>query len=308
MPSVSIPAPLRALVDDAAVFPPGSASLDDALRAHDGYRRSGFADLVGPLVLGADLLPALVERVEAQRPAAPLRIAVVTAADAVEDAVRQVAGPAGVAVAALEVRLDPSAPGDAQVAQLAGDRRDLVDDGSLDVGAAVVVEVPRPPAGSDPAWDDLLDAVRDNGFRLKFRTGGVTADAFPSEDEVTRWVLAARDLGVPFKCTAGLHDAARHTAHGTGFEHHGYLNVLLAATLAAAGGDADAVRAAVAERDPHVLAAQVRDAGEPALLAGRDLFTSYGSCSVLEPLQHLGDLGLVDAATTGTEPVEEPRA
>lgn len=303
MPGVSIPAPLRALVDDAAVFPPGSASLDDALRAHDVYRRSGFADLVGPLVLGADLLPALVERVEAQPPAAPLRIAVVTAAAAVEDAVRQVAGCVGVMVAALEVRLDPAVPGSDQVEQLAEDRRDLVDDGALDDDAAAFVEVPRPPAGADPAWDAVLDAVRGNGFRLKFRTGGVTADAFPSEDEVARWVLAARDLGVPFKCTAGLHDAVRHTAGGTGFEHHGYLNVLLAATLAAAGGDAEAVRAAVSERDAHALAAQVVAAGEPALLAGRALFPSYGSCSVLEPLQHLVDLGLVDAAVS-----EEPRA
>ena len=39
---------------------------------------------------------------------------------------------------------------------------------------------------------------------------------------------AALDRETPFKCTAGLHNAVRHRAADTGFEHHGFLNVLLA--------------------------------------------------------------------------------
>jgi hypothetical protein len=305
---VSIPAPLRHLVDDAAGFPPGRASLDDALSAHERYRRSSSADLVGPLVLGTDLLPRLVERVEASptwTADAPLRLAVVTGAAEVEDSVRQVSGPAGLVVAALEVRLDVADAAVAQVGRLAADRTDLVDDGTLPAAARVHVEVPRPPGTAAAGWNALLDAVRDNGFRLKFRTGGVTADAFPSEDELARWVLAARDRATPFKCTAGLHHAVRHAAGDTGFEHHGYLNVLLAATRAASGGGPDEVRSALAERDPRVVAEQVSGAGEPALLAGRALFTSYGSCSVLEPLHDLVALGLlppeVEAGTTDQE-------
>lgn len=307
MPDVSIPAPLHTLVDDAAVFPPGSASLDVALRAHAAYRRSPFADLVGPLVVGTDLLPGLVERAEADPSARLLRVAVVTPAAGVGDAVRQVSGPDGLVVAAVEARLDEATPGAAQVRRLAADRRDLVDDGALAAEALVQVEVPRPPTGAATEWNDLLDAVQDNGFRLKFRTGGVTADAFPTEDDMVRWVLAARERDTPFKCTAGLHHAVRHTASGTGFEHHGYLNVLLAATRAAAGGDADDVRAAVAERDARALTAHVAAAGAPALLVGRSLFTSYGSCSVLEPLHDLVELGLVPPAAAAGAPVDGER-
>lgn len=311
MPSVSIPAPWRSLVDDAAVFPPGSATLEAALLAHARYRTSAAADLVGPLVIGPDLLPRLVEEVEGSptwTADAPVRVAVVTGAADVEDAARQAAGPAGLVVVALEVRLDPDVPGVAQVERLAADRAVLVDDGSLPADALVQVEVPRPPSGDPSDWDALLDAVRDHGFRLKLRTGGMSADAFPSEDEVARWVLAARDRSTPFKCTAGLHHAVRHTADGTGFEHHGYLNVLLAATRAAAGGGADEVRTALAERDARALADQVAAAGEPALLAGRAAFTSYGSCSVLEPLHDLVALGLLPPETAlGTTDEEGAR-
>src|SRR5437764_5232024 len=39
------------LVDDAAVFPPGNASVPDAVRAHRQHRSSWYADLVGPLLV-----------------------------------------------------------------------------------------------------------------------------------------------------------------------------------------------------------------------------------------------------------------
>jgi hypothetical protein len=45
-----------AMLDDAAVFPPGDLPLGEAVTAHRGHRRSGYAGLVGSLVLpGASL-------------------------------------------------------------------------------------------------------------------------------------------------------------------------------------------------------------------------------------------------------------
>ena len=41
------------LVDDAAMFPPGNAGAAVALAEHLRYRRSWFADLVGPLLVPA---------------------------------------------------------------------------------------------------------------------------------------------------------------------------------------------------------------------------------------------------------------
>ena len=64
-------------------------------------------------------------------------------------------------------------------------------------------------------------------LRLKFRTGGLEAAAFPPSEVLAGWIDAALDRETPFKCTAGLHRAVRHTGED-GFEHHGFLNVLVA--------------------------------------------------------------------------------
>jgi hypothetical protein len=54
-----IPAMVARLCDDAAVFPPGLASLPDAVRAYLDRQGTWYADLVGPLVLAAAALPRL---------------------------------------------------------------------------------------------------------------------------------------------------------------------------------------------------------------------------------------------------------
>ena len=65
-------------------------------------------------------------------------------------------------------------------------------------------------ASPTPAGWRRSTSVAARSCRLKFRTGGVTADAFPTEAEVAAWIAAALDRELPFKCTAGLHNAVRH--------------------------------------------------------------------------------------------------
>src|SRR5690349_11236327 len=48
-----IPPLLWRLVDDAAVFPPGNASLVQAVAGHREHRRAWYAELVGVLLLPA---------------------------------------------------------------------------------------------------------------------------------------------------------------------------------------------------------------------------------------------------------------
>ena len=62
----------------------------------------------------------------------------------------------------------------------------------------------------------------------KFRTGGLAAELFPTPVELAAVICACRDRELPFKLTAGLHHAMRHTDPETGFTHHGFLNVLAA--------------------------------------------------------------------------------
>ncbi len=271
---MSIPEPYRHLVDDAAIFPPGLAPLPEAVTAHVAHLASGHADLVGPFVVDAVRLDALAS-LDA---AAGLQVSVVVPApDEIADVVAA-ADAAGLVLAGLEVRTDPVAE---QVAAVAA---------AAPPGVATYVEVPRP---THRDWPAVLDAVTAHGLRLKLRTGGTEAAAFPDDDEVAAWIEAAVAHGLAFKCTAGLHHAVRHTAAETGFEHHGYLNVLLATVRAAAGEPA---RPTVAERDPRALAAAAARLGPATLVAARTTFASYGSCSILEPLADLTALRLIPTA------------
>jgi hypothetical protein len=152
----------------------------------------------------------------------------------------------------------------------------------------VFVEIPR-----DARRDPLLAALAGTRYRAKFRTGGVRADLYPDEAELAEAVLAAAGAGVPFKATAGLHHALRNTDPETGFEQHGFLNLLLATDAAARGAEAKTVRDLLAERDGAVVAALVRELGEARAAAARARFTSFGTCSVTDPLTELAGLGLL---------------
>ncbi|HVK00526.1 MAG TPA: hypothetical protein VM365_06655 [Gemmatimonadales bacterium] len=161
------------------------------------------------------------------------------------------------------------------------------------------------PIFHDPA--PLAMAVGRAGGRLKVRTGGVTADAFPSAADLARFLRAAAGAGVPFKATAGLHHPLRAeyrltyepgSACGTMF---GFLNLFLATALVSAGMDDAAVERLLEERDRQALRF---DAGGVEWRGRRiDLETlrrtresgivSFGSCSFTEPIADLQSLDLL---------------
>lgn len=287
--SPTIPAPWRGLIDDAAIFPPGNAPVLDALAAYAGHRDSWYAGLVGPFVLRDTDLP-LARTL-------PARLAVVVTGGA-----GQLAGPLGLCrrlgldAATLEVALR-------DLDDLSGNARRVVAavdaaraDGLLDDETAVHVELPQ--TATDASWLRAADVVAESELRLKFRTGGVEAYLHPDAALLAGWIDAALDRETPFKCTAGLHRAVRHTTTD-GFDRpvdrHGFLNVLLATRIAFDGAGTAAVATLLEQRDPDPLLTLFRELGDDAMTGARHWFTSYGSCSVTEPLDDLTALGLVEA-------------
>jgi hypothetical protein len=153
-------------------------------------------------------------------------------------------------------------------------------------GATGYLEVGRTAVG------DGLDVVEATGWHAaKYRTGGVTSDAFPSEDELAAFLAACARRDVAFKLTAGLHHAVRGTS-AEGFEQHGVLNVLVAVHHALAG-DLD-VAGTLADRDAEALAARVGAWTDAEAAAVRRLFRSFGCCGVTDPLDDLRALGLLE--------------
>lgn len=264
------------LIDDAAIFPPGDAPLSEATAAYADRTDEQGAGLLGTFVLRDTDLP------QVRGFAGNLSVVVTGGAG-------QVAGPAGLC-GRLGLRLGGLEIALRDLDDLAGNARRVVaavdaarSEGSLDDQVPVYVELPHAP--STASWLAAADEVAAAELRLKLRTGGPSAADHPHPHALARWIDAALDRETPFKCTAGLHHAVRHTTP-EGFEQHGFVNVLAATRLAFDGASLEEVVATLEERDGSTLAA--------ADLTGvRRWFTSFGSCSVAEPLADLRALGLV---------------
>ncbi|KUN30083.1 hypothetical protein AQJ23_04990 [Streptomyces antibioticus] len=275
-----IPPVLVGLFDDAAVFPPGSLPIEEAVPAHVAHRRGAHAELVGAFVLAAKDIGRLAE-LTADLPEGSFGLSVTVALPGVAEAVAAARRIPAVRLVGLEVAVPDGVAADTVVPALA----EAIDD---DPDLTVYVEVPR-----DHRREALLAALAGTPCLAKFRTGGVRAELHPDEHELAAAVLAATRTGVAFKATAGLHHALRNTDPETGFEQHGFLNLLLATDAALKGaGEAELV-ALLADRDGDRVAARVR-ALSPQV---RDVFRSFGTCSVAEPATESAGLGLLPAKT-----------
>lgn len=147
----------------------------------------------------------------------------------------------------------------------------------------------------------FLRKFKDRHIGLKLRTGGVTADAFPSTEQVAWAIASARDAGVPMKCTAGLHHPVRHFNEGVLVKMHGFLNVFGAGVLAATKHlSVEQIQMILEDEDP---ASFVFDETGFAwkdlrvvtseILHARQQVVSFGSCSFDEPREDLRALGLL---------------
>lgn len=284
----ALPAFAVGLCDDAAMFPPGLKPLVEAVPAHVAHRAARYGELVGPLVVAAPALAELGPLLGRRQ----LDLAVT-----VPDGPEQV-GAVVTAVAQLGVRpraLEIAVPADLAVAELPSA---LHAAGLAELDAEVFLEIPR-----DRRRDGVLAACAERGWKAKFRTGGVRASLYPDEAELAAAVCAAVGTGVPFKATAGLHHAIRNTDSRTGFEQHGFLNLLLATDAAAAGADEQRVADVLAERDARAIASRISALGESGARAAREVFVSFGTCDITEPLTELVELGLLPGSVLDEEGV-----
>ena len=301
----TIPLPYRRLFDDAALFPPASTPLGTAVADHRRHRGAAYADLVGPFVVGDIAVPDLLEVLRTGPPAVPpadrLEVSVVVTggAGAIEPASVWAHRATELSLAALELPLR----GEDDLAYNARRVTTVVDQlraaGSLDDDTPVYAEPPRPQGGPTPSWLDALDELAALELRLKFRTGGASADDFPTSAELAACIGAALDRELPFKCPAGLHHAVRHRDPETGFEHHGFLNVLLATRASLDGAGPDDVARVLDVQDAAAVTTALADHGPDVLASTRRWFTSVGSCSVSEPLADLEALDLLPQTPTG---------
>ncbi|MEZ5416086.1 MAG: hypothetical protein R2708_01945 [Vicinamibacterales bacterium] len=290
-------------MDYAGLFPPAGLPMADAVAEYRAALAGPSAWMLGRFVVPAARLEELARALEAGPGA--VGVAASTAAATAG------AGPAGATRWGISAIVRDGAADDlaavtafnAASARL-GARVDSVESkpASLEgvdrlasscagLGEVYVEIAPGPEAD---AW---LARVAARGLRAKVRTGGVTAEAFPSPAALAAFLAAAVRHGVAFKATAGLHHAVRgayrltYEPGAASAPMYGYLNVLLATAALRAGAPVETAAAVLQQSEAGDLAfddAAVRWGGQTyaaadlAALRARGL-VSFGSCSFREP-------------------------
>src|SRR5438874_7762812 len=320
-----IAASLRALlarsIDYAGMFPPCQLELEPALKNQAQYLRTTDAWMLSAFVLplqqfGAakQLLSAFVLPLQQFGAAKQL----LTEFDPLHPLQVSALGPKTENAVAFHAAL---AKTDAAIRSLSTHNVDLLSISQLemflphDVDSQLLSET-RSILGSLPTfWEAppdraeqtiaLVAELNSNAdsptFGYKLRTGGVTADAFPTSSQIARALVTPATHQVPIKFTAGLHHPLRMFRDEVKAKMHGFLNVLGAAVLAAEYRW-DSRQAALMLEDENADSFSFTDESFAwrewkidikRLQDRRKFVTSFGSCSFDEPREDLRALGFL---------------
>lgn len=288
----SLHALLHRAFDDAALFPPSALPLSAAAAGHVAARSGAGAEFLGRFVCPVAWLPELGEWLNSSGTHTgetwPISVLGTSLEGFRQDllAIERFESSVGerALVDAYEVKAQPSEVNLAAV-------RALANAGFEDA----YVELPWDDA-SVGAWHVLAES---DVVGAKARLGGLEASAFPPSVAVARFLREVVSLDLPFKLTAGLHQALPHPDARTGAAAHGFIAVLVAGTLASVHdlSTAEVVRI-LDSADPSAFWFTERGLGWRDWEADLDdvrefrmLFGGLGTCSLSEPLESLTALG-----------------
>jgi hypothetical protein len=283
------------LVDYAGLFPPAALPMRDVVANYASYLASPDAWMLGRLVVPvARLEECLAERTAHRgvEESAPWRISALVS-DIETDAAAMTRWNEEHGTSLLVDTCEVKASASGEIDHVAG---------AIDPSIVRYVEI---PVVEDPAF--LIDGIARYAMRAKIRTGGVTADAFPSPAQVARFLVRCHERNVAFKATAGLHHpltgtyALTYAADAPRARMFGFLNLFVAANEAFSGAPVEQVTR-VLENEQRTNIDFADDTmsfhGESLSMAAvsqpRAQFAmSFGSCSFREPVDDLQQLGIL---------------
>ena len=187
--SASLRALLNQAIDYAGMFPPCDLPLEPALQNHAKYVRSPEAWMLNGFVLPVRQFDAATKFVSQFDPSRPLRVAALGPKTANAEGFLDALKDASTAVRSYS-RSDVNL---ISVSHLEMFLPDDVDSASLKAASAIVGELPvfweAPPERAEQTIALIAEHKSDEDmptFGYKLRTGGVTADAFPTSAQIAR--------------------------------------------------------------------------------------------------------------------------
>lgn len=299
----TIHALMARLIDYAGLFPPAKLDMATTVRHYADYLASPDAWMLGRLIVPVARLDEFeVAAITSLRQSAmddtgPWQISALTApagsaeleADLVRIAEfnqRHEDDGAGLAmIETIELKADGVAAIEQAMERITGGLRPYFE-----------IAIERDPAA-------MIESMAAGDCGAKVRTGGLTADLYPSSANLARFIHACAAANVPFKATAGMHHPLRHHSSTANADEHGFLNVFIAAALALTDElDAGDIQELLDERS--IDAFDISDSAiewrghrvrDDSIEDVREEFAaSFGSCSFDEPRDDLRRIGLLD--------------
>jgi hypothetical protein len=302
--SISLRTLLNQSIDYAGMFPPCSLGLEAALKNHAQYVRSADSWMLGGFVFPIEQFDAAKQLLSEFDPSHTLRVAAL-----------------GPKTATADACLDALDDVDAAIRSFARYDVDLISINHLemllppDVDLAVLKEAKAILGDLPVFWEAPPDRAQQTialvaghnsdeevaTFGYKLRTGGVTADAFPTSTQIANALVSPATHQLPIKFTAGLHHPIRQFRDEVKTKMHGFLNVLGAAVLAAEHRwNADQAAIMLEDEKPNsfsftddFFAWREWKIDVERLRYRRKFVRSFGSCSFDEPREDLRARGLL---------------
>jgi hypothetical protein len=298
---------LRDLIDYAGLFPPSSVPMAQAVANYHAYSQSEWHWMLGRFILPVARLREFEESFTAlpapisTESASIWRLSVLPSPDLVADIVL--------------IREFNAREFNAQVSSNSR-RRATIDTVEVKVGGAEDITRLSQLIPTDltayfefpvSSGGECLAAISANGQRAKIRTGGETADKFPTPQAVIEFIRLCAASNVAFKATAGLHHPLR-SMHRLTYQPdspsgimHGFLNVFLASAFLRSGMEPKLAEQLLEEKsaqafqfDADGVAWHHHRLTQNEIASTRKNFAiSFGSCSFTEPVDDLRSQTLV---------------
>lgn len=285
---------LSEVVDYAGLFPPSQVSMAVAVQNFDSYLKSEHSWMLGRFVVPVSRLNEFSKSAEKYLDGESLwRLSVLASVD-LDETLEQIE------------EFNQTYEGKAKIDSL----EVKIEEASEITEAARILPPELKTYFEFPPNDILVDfitALALSKQRAKIRTGGVTADAFPSTDGIIKFMRTCIAANIPFKATAGLHHPLRcvkpltyETNAPTG-TMNGFLNLFLSACLLRQNLNSPQVHRLMNETDggnfefddEEIIWTNQSISLNTINLTRQKNAISFGSCSFVEPIEDLQSLGLL---------------
>lgn len=287
---------LSEIIDYAGLFPPSALSMPEAVINYAAYKNSNYSWMLGRFVVPVNRLDEFSDCAKEffARDKNIWKLSVLASEDVYETVRRIEDFNAEHAPNAVCDALEVKANTNFLINKIAE---------AVPPNLATYFEI---PLREDLA--DLFSTVAIRKQRAKIRTGGVTADAFPTAAQITRFMRVCLAANIPFKATAGLHHPLRcrkpltYEKDAPEDAMNGFLNVFLAAGFLKQGYRRSSVYKLLEDeqaenftfgsdgvfwQQKHFLStAQLKILREKNII-------SFGSCSFDEPIEDLISLNIL---------------